>query len=189
MRKAALQAPLALVAAALLSLPSPALADVPTSARPMWQTNGIVRAILYHGGAVYIGGEFTSVRPPNNAPGVGEVRRNHIAAFNASTGALLPFRHDVNGTVQSLAISGGGTRIYAGGDFTRVDGPVRSHLAAFDSSTGALTNGHIDSHWFPNTNGVPLGPRALATDGTRLGVGGDFTAVNQRPQQGFTQFG
>jgi hypothetical protein len=389
MRKAALQAPLALVVAALLSLPSPALADVPTSARPMWQTNGIVRAILYHGGAVYIGGEFTSVRPPNNAPGVGEVRRNHIAAFNASTGALLPFRHDVNGTVQSLAISGGGTRIYAGGDFTRVDGAVRNHLAAFDSSTGALTNawrsstnghvkslsvggttvyvggtfssaggqprtnvaafnvttgallpfrvtldssvralitsagggrlvlggsfnhvngiarhalaivstgttptviaqqssipacsqvtsfartstavfagaegtgtgcfdgtlaldpssgrqlwrdnclgatqglavigswlyvgshahdchtvvggfpqvtsghahhlmresitdGHIDSHWFPNTNGVPLGPRALATDGTRLGVGGDFTTVNQRPQQGFTQFG
>jgi hypothetical protein len=53
----------------------------------------------------------------------------------------------------------------------------------------STADGRIDSTWFPNTNGKPLGPRALATDGARLAVGGDFTSVNGKPQQGFTRFG
>jgi hypothetical protein len=57
------------------------------------------------------------------------------------------------------------------------------HLVAEAPATGAI------QHFFPNTNGNPLGPRVLATDGTRLFVGGDFGRVNNKPQQGLARFG
>ena len=69
-----------------------------------WQTNGVVWSLAYARGAVYLGGDFTSVRPPGAASGVGEVARNHIAAFSASTGELLPFSHDVGARVSDIAL-------------------------------------------------------------------------------------
>ncbi len=334
-----------LVVSTLLLVPGQALADVPTKASSTWQTNGIVYAVAYARGNVYIGGAFTSVRPPGAAPGTGEVARNHLAAFNATTGALLSFNHNANATVYSLEPSPDKTRLYAGGDFTgtlyvggtfgNAGGQARTNLAAFTSAgallpfratpdasvraliasadgsriviggsfdhvngvarralaildtsgavrpqqssiprctqvtsfartatvvflggegsgagcfdgtvalnptTGAqlwrdnclgatqavqvigtwlyvgshahncssvvggfgetfpahhlmrenVSNGHIDPGWFPNTSGNNLGPRSLGTDGVKLGVGGDFHQVNNKPQQGFTQFG
>jgi hypothetical protein len=68
-------------------------------------------------------------------------------------------------------------------------GPVETnprtwhHLVAEDPASGAI------EHFFPNTNGNPLGPRALATDGTQLFVGGDFGRVNNQPRQGLARFG
>src|SRR6266540_2359648 len=97
-----------LVVSTLLLVPGQALADVPTKASPTWQPNGIVYAIAYARGNVYIGGAFTSVRPPGAAPGTGEVARNHLAAFNATTGALLSFNH--NATPRSTAWSRRRTR-------------------------------------------------------------------------------
>ena len=47
---------------------------------PSWQTNGRVRAIVYSGTTVYIGGEFTEVRPPG---GGAPVARNHLAAIDS----------------------------------------------------------------------------------------------------------
>ncbi len=70
------------------------------------------------------------------------------------------------------------------GGFPQVSSGHAHHLMRESTA-----DGHIDSTWFPNTNGNPLGPRALATDGVRLAVGGDFTYVNNKPQQGFTKFG
>src|SRR5579884_2895316 len=62
---------------------------VSTTSQATWQTNAPVHAVLYSGGVVYIGGEFTEVRPPNSS--TGDVARNHIAAFDQSTGDLLPW--------------------------------------------------------------------------------------------------
>lgn len=45
--------------------------------------------------------------------------------------------------------------------------------------------------WFPNTNAGPpteVGPLALATGGSDLWVGGDFTTTNGAGQQGLTRF-
>jgi hypothetical protein len=179
MRRAALLAPALLLAAVFLPMQS-ASADVPTSARATWQTNGIVRAIVYHGGAVYIGGEFTSVRPPGRPPGSGEVRRNHIAAFSATTGGLLPFNHDINATVYGLAISSGGTRMYAGGDFTRVDGAVRNHLAAFEFANGALA-----SAWTPSVSGHV---RGLSVGGASVYAGGTFSSAGGQPRTNVAAF-
>ncbi|MGW2310646.1 hypothetical protein [Actinomadura luteofluorescens] len=48
-------------------------------------------------------------------------------------------------------------------------------------------------HWFPDTDGGAgtdnQGPRAMDNDGRYLWVGGDFTTVNGRSQQGLTRFG
>ena len=59
----------------------------------------------------------------------------------------------------------------------------------------SLTDGTL-GHWTPITNiGKPglaglagLGPHAMATDGSQLFVGGDFTTVNNKPQQGIAIF-
>src|SRR6266545_3948938 len=123
-----------LVVSTLLLVPGQALADVPTKASPTWQPNGIVYAIAYARGNVYIGGAFTSVRPPGAAPGTGEVARNHLAAFNATTGALLSFNHNANATVYSLEPSPDKTRLYAGGGFTHVNGTARRALAILNTS-------------------------------------------------------
>ncbi|HZB51856.1 MAG TPA: LamG-like jellyroll fold domain-containing protein, partial [Mycobacteriales bacterium] len=60
------------------------------------------------------------------------------------------------------------------------------HLMARDAATGTLTA------WNPNTDGGPnnqgLGPRVMATDGTQLFVGGEFSSVNSVGQQGFARF-
>ncbi|WP_416978208.1 fibronectin type III domain-containing protein [Streptomyces sp. T028] len=47
-------------------------------------------------------------------------------------------------------------------------------------------------HWFPDTDGglgEEVGPRALVVAGGVLWVGGEFTKVNEEPQQGLTRFG
>ncbi len=51
-----------------------------------------------------------------------------------------------------------------------------------------LSNGYLGP-WYPFTNAGPnLGPRAMATDGSQLYVGGDFTLVNHVGQQGIARF-
>jgi hypothetical protein len=59
-----------------------------------------VLALAYANGVVYLGGDFTSVRPPGSAAGTNEVPRSYLAAFSASTGALLTsFSHSLNASV------------------------------------------------------------------------------------------
>ncbi len=155
--------------------PPPATAAEGTvvgNAAPSWQTNGIVWALAHARGVIYLGGDFTAVRPPGAAPGVGEVPRRHIAAFDASTGALLGFDHVMNGSVRSLQPSPDGTRMYAGGEFTTVDGASRRGIAAFDLPGGAL-----DPDFRPAADGR-VG--AIAVAGDTVYLGGLFTAVDGR---------
>ncbi len=78
-----------------------------------------------------------------------------------------------NGPVYAVLIVG--DTVYAGGNFTQVRGPggsptmARSRLAAFDIHTGAVRAG-----FSADANDVV---RSLATDGTRLFVGGSFTTI------------
>jgi hypothetical protein len=136
-----------------------------------WQTNGVVWALGYARGVIYLGGDFTAVRPPGAAPGVGEVARNRIAAFDATTGDLLPFTHDIPAHVAAITASPDGNTVYVGGDFTTVDGLNRPRLAAFDTSTGALKS------WAPTTT-APVRGLAVSVDGTKVYIGGQFGFVN-----------
>jgi hypothetical protein len=135
---------------------------------PSWQTNGTVQALAYADGVVYLGGQFTSVRPPDAPAGTGEVPRSHLAALDAATGALLPSSHVLDGAPTTLAASADGTRLYVGGDFLTIDRKRRGHLAAFDTGTGALTS------WAPRIDGDV---RGLAVSANTVYIAGTFTRL------------
>jgi len=162
----------------VLTTATPAAAlegTVPSTVAPSWQTNGAVSAIAATNGVVYIGGDFTSVRPPGAAAGSGEVARDHLAAFNASTGALMTgFTHSVNAAVKVLSVSADGATVYAGGDFTTVDGTTRNRIASFTASSGALTS------FNPNANGNVDG---IAAAGSAVYVAGSFSTIGGRAEQ------
>jgi Domain of unknown function (DUF5122) beta-propeller len=163
------------LAAALLVLPGqPAVAlqaSVVANTSPIWQTNNIVWGMATANGAIYAGGDFTSVRPPGAAAGTGEVARNRVAAFDASTGDLLPFSHTFDNRVSVVTASPNGGTIYVGGDFTTVDGVSRPRLAAFDTATGALKS------WNPKSWG-PVRGIGVAPDGATVYIGGQFATFN-----------
>src|SRR3954447_22225051 len=134
---------------------------------PTWQTNGRVNAIAVSGNTVYIGGQFTALRPPGAAAGSGNVTRNHAAALNLKTGALLPWNPNVNNTVRAIRVTG--TTVYLGGAFTQVGGAGHSRIAAVNASTGAVLAGFKAS-----ASGEVF---ALAASGSSLFLGGGFGPV------------
>jgi hypothetical protein len=77
---------------------------------------------------------------------------------------------------EGLAVLQVGSTVFVGGNFTTVRNQAgatvapRANLAAFDIATG-----HVVAGFRADTNG-PV--RALATDGSRLFVGGSFTTLN-----------
>jgi hypothetical protein len=140
---------------------------------PSWQTDDIVRTVAFGNGAIYLGGEFTHVRPPGADPGVGEVVREHAAALNRKTGDLLRWNPKVDGIVWAIAVWK--SRVYLGGNFDSVGGKLRSNLAAVDATTGDVLN------WAPRANGEVRTFRLDA--GGQLYVGGSFSKVNGASRQ------
>ncbi len=137
---------------------------------PMWQTNNTVRALAVSKGIVYAGGNFTKVRPPGAEAGTNETARTYLAAFNASTGALVTrFDTTLNNFVDDIAVSPDGSRIYVAGAFSKVDGVTRRKVAALDASTGDLI-----TSWAANANGNVV---ALDTTPTAVYAAGDFTRI------------
>src|SRR5882757_8095137 len=112
MRRFRMAAPVVLVAVALGSIvgltPSSSgaatLTTVGAKAASTYQTNGVVWALAYANGVMYAGGTFTSVRPSGAAAGTGEVARTNFAAFNATTGALLPCAPAFTATTASATV-------------------------------------------------------------------------------------
>ena len=168
--------PLLGLVAFVTAAPAAALeGTVPGTAASSWQTNNTVNAIAAANGVVYVGGQFTSVRPPGAAAGTGEVARSYLAAFNAATGALITsFNHTPNGAVSVLTASPDGSTLYAGGDFTSVDGSTRNHIASFTASSGALTS------WNPNANDRVTG---ISPFGSTVYVAGYFSTIGGHSEQ------
>jgi len=154
---------LALALVSLFVFVRPALASTISSTPDAGtiQTDGQIRAILLVGDRIYIGGGFRSVNG---------VARNRLAAIDANTGQLTPWKSAANKMVRSLAASPDRSRIYVGGDFTTIKRDPRNHVAALDAATGAL-----DQSWNASTD-LPV--YSLATLGGRVYIGGQFTAVN-----------
>lgn len=131
--------------------------------------NAAVRALVLSPDdtRLYAGGDFTTVK--------GGTVRNRLAAFLTSNGAdIATFNPDVNGPVRALAISAqdSGVTLYAGGDFTAVNGATtRNRLAAFTTADGLV------SAFDPDSNGSVY-TLALTADDATLYVGGEFTNLN-----------
>ena len=106
-------------------------------------------------GAVFLGGEFSSVgeRTP----------RACLAAFDLRTGALTPWAPRADGTVYALAAGGGS--LWAGGQFTTINGQPHVGLVALDLKDGAPAAPSLETDGYVH---------ALAERGERLYVGGRF---------------
>ncbi|WP_073392343.1 PKD domain-containing protein [Jatrophihabitans endophyticus] len=122
-------------------------------------------------GVLFVGGEFTSVRPPGSAAGSGEVARSYLAAFNATTGDLITsFNPQPNGKVWALKASPDGSRVYVGGDFTSIGGQTHKRLAAITVSSMSVV-----SAWKPD---VSYRVEDIAQYGDSVYFVGPFGMVN-----------
>jgi hypothetical protein len=172
-------AALALSVSALALAAAPAQAAINDQAvsgvaSPMGQTNGPVDALAVANGVIYAGGNFTRVRPSGAASGTNQTTRNYLAAFNASTGALITtFNPNPNGRINALEVSPNGQTLYVGGNFTSIGGSTRNRIAAITLSTGAV------SSFNPNAN-RPV--RSIDSTASTVYIGGDFTTVGGKSQ-------
>lgn len=150
---------------AALGVPIVAKALVGGTAQTAAQPDGRVSAIAVSGSTIYIGGQFTHVKDNGGTTRA----RAHLAAVDAATGDLLPWAPSTDQPVDALAVSAAGT-VFAGGEFTTVNGTARSRLAALDGTSGAL------GAWNPGADNTV---RALAVSAAnnRLYAGGDFKNV------------
>jgi hypothetical protein len=134
---------------------------------PTWNpsTDGVVYALAVatDGSKVFLGGGFTTV---------GGQPRSRLAAVDPVSGApLSTWTTTVNNNlVRSLAVDNAG-RLYVGGSFARIGGRDIPRLAAVSQSTGAVVTSFV-----PRPNGT-VRVVTLSDDGTRVYVGGGFTAV------------
>ncbi|MCU1543731.1 MAG: hypothetical protein JWM50_1596 [Microbacteriaceae bacterium] len=113
-------------------------ATVSSDALAAPQINGVVWDQEIVGSTVYVAGDFTKARPAGSAAGVNEVARTYLLAYNLSTGALLSWAPTLNAQVRQLDASPDGSKIYAVGEFTTVNGVTKNRIAAFDTASGGL---------------------------------------------------
>jgi trimeric autotransporter adhesin len=97
-----------------------------------------------------------------------------LDAFNASSGAFLTgAAPSADGPVVRLLTSG--DTVYVAGHFSQLGGAAHAHLGAFSSSTGAVIPSFAPA--VSGSLGGSPGVTALALSGSRLYIGGQFTAV------------
>lgn len=158
------------VLAGITLLVGTASADyVATPKATTWSaTDGPVYAIERIGNTIYIGGGFKTLRSPDGSQ---TVPRNRLAAFNATSGDLLPWNPGANDIVRVLRQSSDGTALFVGGRFGTIGGA--SHRGGFgklDAVSGALIKS-----FNPQVMGNVY---AIERSGTTIFIGGEFTTVS-----------
>ncbi|MCA4133607.1 PKD domain-containing protein [Arthrobacter sp. M4] len=149
---------------------APTPATVAADGLPTVQHNGVAWAQVIIGNKVYVGGTFTEARPAGAAVGTQGVPRGNILAYDLTTGVLdNAFAPSINGEVTALAASPDGSRLYAGGSFTAINGATVWRVAALNPTTGA-----IDLNFLPK---MSASVRAIVATADTVYMGGLFNAV------------
>lgn len=93
-----------------------------------YSSDGDFQAVTLLNGTVYFGGHFLEI--PHSSPSSEPFKK--FVAVDAATGALdRTWRPSVNGVGSVWAMTTDGTRVYAAGDFTRINGQPSLRLAQF----------------------------------------------------------
>ncbi len=148
-----------------------------------WQTNGIAWAVAAAGGEVFVGGTFTSIRPPGAVAGSNEQPALNFATFDAATGAPgachLGFSNSTGtATVRALNVSADGTTLYVGGSFGSVTYAVNG-IAETDSVASMVAIDIASCTRIKTFHPAFSAPvRAIASNSTSVFVGGDFKTVS-----------
>ena len=141
-----------------------------SSLSTMPKVAGTVYSTISDGaGGFYIGGSFSKI---------GSMTRNNIARILSNGAVDSSFNPNVSGMVNTMLLSGG--TLYVGGDFYSIGGQTRHNLAALNPTSGSVLSLNI------GTNGIhSIGTiRSLASDGTTLYVGGQFTTLGTESRKG-----
>ncbi len=125
------------------------------------------------GQRLYLGGDFLQLQLPAAAA----VARSRLARVSLAPQAAVidGWGPVVSAPIRSLALSTNGAVIYAGGDFTLVDGQGRDHLAALATDASGQLLGLAPSL----TAAVTVDELLLSAD-ERLFVGGDYSLAPAR---------
>jgi hypothetical protein len=150
----------------VVGLAAPSHAAYSPTPLPTWATNNTVFAVAVQGNTVYLGGKFTKLRNPATGK---TMLAGGLAALNRQTGAPI-WTATANGEVRSLAVAADGSKVFAGGTFTTVNGTTANHVAALSPSTGSPIGG-----WQGSASG---NVRDLVVSGSALYLGGLFASVN-----------
>lgn len=127
--------------------------------------SGNVRALMLSASTLYVGGSFTFI---------GGQSRSSIGAINTANGIATTFNPGANDYVLALALSG--STLYAGGSFTTIGGQPRLRIAALN--IGGVLDGTATS-FNPIADSTVW---ALATSGSTVYVGGNFTLIGLQPR-------
>ncbi|MEZ5341621.1 MAG: DUF4214 domain-containing protein [Acidimicrobiales bacterium] len=183
-RASVLIAALVLILASIGATSTGANAEVPDDVfGSTWGVRGLgpsqvsinyrVRSMVTIGDRVYVAGRFAEVVAPD-----GSTRdQSYLAAFNRETGDWIStFTPTVNGPIHALAVSSDGTTLFAGGEFTTVNGTATRGLVALSPATGAVKPGFAVN--LDETNQGRAIVMAIEPIGNQLYVGGEWRQIN-----------
>jgi hypothetical protein len=138
------------------------LADLPS---PSASVDGRVRQLAYNGNTLYLVGDFTHATDNGST-----VSRNYAAAIDITTGHLLPWNPDANGSIYGIAVDPTNGVVYLGGKFTAIGGVTQTKLAQVSADSAA-----VNASWKQPVTGVV---NSLSIGDGKLYVGGRFTKVS-----------
>jgi hypothetical protein len=170
---------LAVACAALFAGPAnPALATLggppqltPATWTPQLATSGTdgtveqVRQLVQCGSTMYAVGRFTQVKRFSTV-----FTRNNAFSFSATDGTVSTWDPNVNGQVNSVALSPDCSVAYLGGQFSAIGSTKVRDIAAVSTSTGLVLPTFASS--------AQAKVEALLTVGGHLLAGGYFTSIN-----------
>jgi Ricin-type beta-trefoil lectin domain/Domain of unknown function (DUF5122) beta-propeller len=136
------------------------------------------------GSEVVVAGSFGRVcspLPAQYAPCPATVQADAIFAYNLGTGAIDPnFKPTLDhGPIYALA-AGPANTVYAGGQFTKVNGASHAGVVQLNVTPGHSTDGQVVPSFTGQLNQTVY---ALAFNRNALYVGGAFTSVNQQREK------
>src|SRR5215471_7622406 len=126
----------------------------------------LVRQIAQCGGTMYAVGRFAEISQNGTT-----YQRSGAFSFGAKAPyKVTSWNPQVNGEVDSIALTGDCSRAYIGGRFTKVDGHKVNDIAEIKTGSNTLV-----TQWGHNSNGEV---NTLLLAGGHLLAGGFFTSVN-----------